>query len=241
MGNVVNLAKKAKVVLEKKEIFGEKAHVVLATDISVSMSHLYHNGVVQELVDRLLGIGINMDADRCIDVFAFGERDHEIGTATEKNHEGFVNNVMLKKVSLEYSTRYAGAMNRIVNKFGNPIKPAKQGFFAKFLGKKQPEKKTDIPTLVFFVTDGDNFDKAEAERIINESSNQAIFWQFVGIGRERFVFLQKLDDLQGRYLDNADFFSVNDLNRVSDDDLYNKLLNEFPEWIKEARAKGVLS
>lgn len=240
MTALIDLTKKAKVVLEKKQIFGEKAQVVLAIDISVSMNTLYRNGTVQELVDRLLGIGMNMDDNQSIDVFAFGSKDYEINVATTRNHQNFVNNVLLKRISLESSTNYAGVMKRIINKFGISAVEQKKGFFSKFTSKKQEFVKANIPTLVFFITDGDNFDKAMTERIIKEASNQAIFWQFVGIGKLNFNFLQKLDDMQGRFLDNVNFFSVNDLNKISDEDLYNKLLNEFPQWIKDARSKEVL-
>ncbi|KEK23902.1 VWA domain-containing protein [Bacillus gaemokensis] len=236
MSKLIDLTKKAKVVLEKKEIFGEKAQVVYITDISVSMSSLYSNGTVQELTDRLLGIGMNLDVDKSIDVFAFGRNAHEVGSVTEGNHQGFVNNVLLQKVSLEGSTNYAGVMDMVVNKYGQPVK---KGLLSRIMGSKHSEKPT-VPTLVFFITDGDNFDKREAEEIIRKSSNQAIFWQFVGIGRASFDFLQKLDDMSGRFLDNADFFNVNDLRRISDEEFMDRILNEFPEWINQVRNKGIL-
>ncbi|WP_458458321.1 VWA domain-containing protein [Pseudobutyrivibrio sp.] len=228
MTSLIDLSKKARIVLEKKNIFGEKAQVVVVLDISVSMSNLYDNGTVQELSDRLLGIGMNMDLDKSIDVYAFGEKDHEIGSATESNHQGFVSN-MMKKLRLEYATKYAGVMKRVINK--SSVK--KKGLFAK-------KEVAEVPTLVFFITDGDNSDKSEAEKLIKDSSNQAIFWQFVGVGRARFDFLKKLDDMGGRFLDNADFFQVDDLNKITDEELYEKLLNEFPSWITQARNKNIL-
>lgn len=230
MTALIDLTKKAKVVLEKKQIFGEKAQVVFALDISGSMSSLFNNGTVQELTDRLLGIGMNLDDNQSIDVFAFGMGNHEIGTATEKNYSNFVNGTILKKVNLEYDTKYAGVMDRIANKFSMP----KKGLF------KKTVQAAKTPTYVIFVTDGNNSDPAEAERIIRETSDQAIFWQFVGIGNASFSFLQKLDDMSGRFLDNADFFSVSNLRQVSDEELYEKLLNEFPTWLNQARAKGIL-
>ena len=40
------------------------------------------------------------------------------------------------------------------------------------------------------------------------STFEPIFWQFMGIGRlTSLPFLVKLDDMSGRYLDNADSFS----------------------------------
>ncbi|MFA2720587.1 VWA domain-containing protein [Bacillus paranthracis] len=240
MSKLINLTKTAKVVLEKKEIFGEKAQVIVADDISVSMDTLYYNGTMQELNDRLLSIGMNLDVDKSIDVFAFGRDSHEIGSVTEGNHQGFIDNVMLRKVSLEGSTYYAGVMDRIVKKYGQPP-VQKQGFLSRLMGSKSTVEKPTVPTLVFFITDGNNFDEDKAEAIIRQSSNQAIFWQFVGVGGAKFEFLDKLDKMSGRFIDNANFFQVDDLREISDEEFMNRILNEFPQWIKEARAKGVLA
>ena len=46
--------------------------------------------------------------------------------------------------------------------------------------------------------------------------------------------------MTGRYIDNANFFSVNDLESISDEELYNRLLAEYPVWIKEAKDKKIL-
>ena len=46
--------------------------------------------------------------------------------------------------------------------------------------------------------------------------------------------------MEGRFVDNANFFSVNDLNKMSDEKLYNKLLGEYPEWISKAKHLGIL-
>lgn len=231
MTSLIDLTKKAKVVLEKKQLFGEKAQVVYVIDISGSMSSLYSNGTVQELTDRLLGIGMNLDDNQSIDVFAFGSGNYEIGTATAGNHANFINDKLLKQVSLEGDTKYAGVMNQIVTKYS----AKKTGFFKKTM------EVAPLPTYVVFVTDGNNSDPVQAEKIIRESSEQAIFWQFVGIGSASFSFLQQLDDLQGRFLDNADFFSIPNLRKITDEEIYDKLLNEFPSWLNEARNKGILS
>ncbi|WP_324655161.1 VWA domain-containing protein [Bacillus paranthracis] len=240
MSKLIDLTKKAKTVMLEKNIFGEKAQVAVADDISISMDDLYYNGTMQELNDRLLSIGMNLDIDKSIDVFAFGRDSHEIGVVTEGNYQGFVDNVLLKKVSFEGSTNYAGVMDRIVKKYGQPP-VQKQGFLSRLMGSKPNVEKPTVPTLVFFITDGNNFDEDEAEAIIRQSSNQAIFWQFVGVGGAEFEFLDKLDKMSGRFIDNANFFQIDDLREISDEEFMNRILNEFPQWIKEARAKGVLA
>ena len=39
---------------------------------------------------------------------------------------------------------------------------------------------------------------------------------------------------------NANFFHVNDIASISDDELYNRLLDEFPSWLKEVRRNDIL-
>lgn len=52
--------------------------------------------------------------------------------------------------------------------------------------------------------------------------------------------MRELDDLQGRYLDNADFFALDDLDQFSDEDLYDRLFDEYPKWLREAKARGIV-
>ncbi|MCR5122952.1 MAG: VWA domain-containing protein, partial [Ruminococcus sp.] len=49
-----------------------------------------------------------------------------------------------------------------------------------------------------------------------------------------------LDDLPGRRVDNADFFALDDYKKVPDSELYERLLTEFPGWLKAAAAAGIL-
>mgnify|MGYP003443787170 FL=1 len=63
----------------------------------------------------------------------------------------------------------------------------------------------------------------------------------MGIGPTgAFEFLEKLDDLRGRYLDNADFFSVKSPQELSDEQLFARLMNEYPKWLAQAKQKQLL-
>ena len=55
-----------------------------------------------------------------------------------------------------------------------------------------------------------------------------------------FAFLEELDELPGRYVDNANFFSVEDPEHVPDDELYELLMAEYPTWLHEAARLGLL-
>lgn len=110
-----------------------------------------------------------------------------------------------------------------------------------------------------FVTDGATFDESETEQQMRWSSFEPIFWQFMAIGKSRkdvqgegffgwlaktfasdFTFLENLDDMSDRYLDNADFFSLEDPESVEDDRLYELLMNEYPGWVKLAKRQKLL-
>ncbi len=60
------------------------------------------------------------------------------------------------------------------------------------------------------------------------------------LNKAKFDVLRKLDTMEGRIVDNAKFFQLDDLKKVSDEVLYNQLLDEFPMWLKEAKEKGIL-
>jgi hypothetical protein len=53
-----------------------------------------------------------------------------------------------------------------------------------------------------------------------------------------FSFLEELDNVSGRLLDNASFFSVENPSSISDEKLYDLLMEEYPRWVKEACQKG---
>jgi hypothetical protein len=51
--------------------------------------------------------------------------------------------------------------------------------------------------------------------------------------------LEHLDDLTGRPVDNTGFIQVNDLDRVSDEDLFERLLEQYPDWLKAKKSIGL--
>lgn len=245
----------AKIVLEKKNLKGVVAEVVFVVDGSTSMERLYINHTVQDITESALAVGLNIDANNSIDIYGFGKSHKHIGAVSKENYKNFIQEVFLRKFSLEGATFYAGVMQEIVNKYGTkpvqkPVEP-KGGLLSKLFGGNAKVETVEKPipakhpTFVVFITDGDNFneDKAPTERIIREASDQPIFWQFVGIGdRGKFGFLEKLDNMGGRVIDNANFvrFTKEEINSMSQEKLYETLMNEFPLWIKEAKAHGFI-
>jgi len=97
-----------------------------------------------------------------------------------------------------------------------------------------------VPTLVIFVTDG-GIDKDRAiEKVLIDASRHNIFWQFVGLGGSSYGVLERFDELTGRHVDNAGFFAIDDYRDIKDEELYSRIIREFPKWVDTVRAKGML-
>ncbi|WCK57063.1 VWA domain-containing protein (plasmid) [Aneurinibacillus sp. Ricciae_BoGa-3] len=216
----LNLRKEAfSICLEKKSL-DLIARVGVAMDDSGSMEKLFKNGTVQTTVERFLPVALRLDDNRELDIWLFSEGYKRLPSITERDFYDYVNREVMSKASWG-GTNYAPIIRDIVKKYA-------------------VEEPSPVPTFIIFVTDGENWDKEEAKRAITEASKHNIFFQFVGIGRESFQFLQKLDDLEGRYIDNADFFKIEDINSLSDERLYDMLMTEYPSWEKEARRVGLV-
>lgn len=216
---IVDLSKKAAFAANKHGIEGQCAQVALVLDISASMNALYKSGVVQRVIERILGLAISFDDDGQIDLLLFGTNAYPLPPVTLAEIEGYVERVILAQYKIREATNYAPPLRLIRDQYRSP----------------QPD-----PVFVIFLTDGGNADRRESAEVIRELSSQPVFIQFVGIGKEDFPFLHKLDELPGRVIDNAGFMAVNDIDAIKDAELYDRLLNEFPQWLTKAQEKGIL-
>lgn len=223
------------VIKQNVGLDGQQAEVVVAMDYSGSMSTLYRNGTVQDTFERLLPIGMSFDSDKKIDVMLF---DTEVKPVKEvctiENIIGFVNRNARGDMG---GTNYAPTINYIVEKYAT--KPVKTGLLGGLFTKKSEIVKLKDPVYVIYITDGENDDKSDTIKALQNASQHGIFFKFIGIGNCSFNFLQKLDDLTGRVIDNADFVKLNDLS-LDDNELYNKLMTEFPSFINEAKRLNII-
>lgn len=223
-------------IVNDKNLGGQKAQVVLVLDYSGSMEGMYISGFVQRLIERLVPVAMKFDDNGEMELYIFqnGCVKHP-NNVNERNVDGIVNREIFGKYSFG-GTQYAPAIKSIIEDY-IPVTEQKNGFFGK---KTSVTGNVTDPVYVIFVTDGDNSDKASAEEAIKEASKHGVFFQFVGIGGASMSFLDKLDTMEGRFIDNANFFQVNDLDKVSDEVLYERLLNEFPGWVKLAKSKNII-
>jgi hypothetical protein len=192
-------------------------------DASRSMYALYTGGTVQRSFERALALAACFDDDGALDVWFFGNRPLRAPSVTESDLEGYVQRVYPKPSDrLGQRNNELAAMEDLVRKYAyeDPI--------------------AGLPVYVLFFSDGGVADGPKIAKLLREVSSLPIFWQFVGIGESEFGILRKLDTLTGRVVDNAGFFALDDLDTVSDEELYTRLLQEFPSWLAAARAAGVL-
>ena len=223
---------KVGIVLDKRNIRNIPCQVKLAIDFSGSMSRLYDNGTVQDVVERILAVGMNFDVDKSIDAWAFHNDSLPLAAATEKNIANYVNREIVKKYDMG-GTSYAPVMKDIVNSSVEVAATKKKGFFSSLFGKKTDEVAApadEYPTLGIFVTDGENDDARQAEAAIVASQDKNIYWVLIGIGNGNFSFINRIAD----DYPNAGYFPISDITAIDDDDLYEGILNiEFSQWIEK--------
>ena len=206
--------------VKKQNISAQAARVVFVLDHSGSMRTMYRNGTVQEVLERIFPIAMHFDDNAEMEFYWFDNKYKELDPVNYGNLDGYVQNVILSRDDHFGQTCYAPVMNEIIRRYA----------------KQQP---SGIPTFVIFITDGNNSDKADAKASLTEASRYNIFWKYVGIGREKFEFLAKLDDLQGRFIDNANFIKVDTLSSLTDEQLYSMLLTEYGDWQNLCRQNGI--
>ncbi|NEO85046.1 MAG: VWA domain-containing protein [Spirulina sp. SIO3F2] len=242
--SLINLAKTADKSISKVNLTKHRAKVALCLDISGSMYDLYESGKIQQFAERILALGCRFDDDGAIEIFLFGQKAHHAGEMTLENFGNCIGQLR-QRYRFEGATNYGEAIAAIQNFYFPRQQVPQPGFWQRLVGGQPnapaPEPIAgQEPVYVMFVTDGAATDAAKAQTDLTLASYAPIFWQFMAIGIGEFPFLQHLDDLAGRFIDNADFFSVGDPLETPDDQLYDLLMTEYPDWVKQAQAQGLL-
>ena len=216
---LVSLAKPIMHVIEKKSLSGITAKVALVVDISGSMEIRYGNGTVQEIVNKILPLAVQFDDDGELDFWYYGTKNERRENVTMRNYRQAVPD------NWEELMRKLGR--------GNNEPAVMDEVIAEYAG-------SDTPAYVIFITDGGVDKTNEIKNRMIRSSSMPIFWQFVGVGGWNYGILQDLDRMKGRVVDNANFFALDDFKSVRNDELYKRLLKEFPSWLKKAKKKHII-
>lgn len=221
--SIINLTKKSLVQLEKKNLLDVQARVALVLDASGSMNWQYKNGDVQKVVNRLMPLAISFDNDGSFECWAFAQYTTQLDDVTLTNVTDFIN-----------QTRH-GWKNWQVGARINEEIPAIEAVIRYY-----QQFNDSIPVYVLFISDGGVGSGRLMQKLLTEAAKLPIFWQFVGIGGRSYGVLEKLDDMTGRVVDNCNFFDLDSINSISDERLYELLLEEFPLWLTAAKAKQVI-
>lgn len=232
----INLLKtKVDIVLTKKGINNVLARVALILDISGSMLHQYTSGAVQAFLERIVPVASRLDDDQTLEVWFFGSTFKRTKSVTETNVDSYIQ-------------KECGGMKRTLLLLKTPSLMKELGFgnnetlvIQDVIKKYTQEKPSKLPTFIVFLSDGGVIDEQGIKKAVIDAAKYPIFWQFVGLAGSNYGILERLDTMGGRLIDNADFFHVDELSKITDEQLYEKLLNEFPSWIKQAKLKGILS
>nr|WP_276612357.1 VWA domain-containing protein [Kineococcus vitellinus] len=200
-------------VLTKHEVPRLRCRVVLVLDVSGSTIGLYRRGVFTRAVERVAPVAAQVDDGAEMQVWAMGSHaarleDLTIGTLPDWLQE-------------HTSKRFGGAG-------GSNNEKAVIADVAAYVEREPLE----IPTLVLFFHDGGVTDNRGTEKALRAVADAPVFWQFIGLGRANYGVLERLDTLAGRPHDNTGFFALDDLDAVGDEELYERILAEFPSWVR---------
>ena len=216
---LVSLAKPLQLELDKRGLQNCTARVALVLDISASMTDRYADGTVQEIVNKALPLAVQFDDDGELDFWIYAKKPRRMPPVNMQNYNYSVpQNWRDVMAELKYSNNEPAVMEEVINEY----------------------KRSDIPAYVLFITDGDIELEKPIRKLITKASKMPIFWQFVGVGGYKYGVLEHLDTMDGRFVDNANFFALDDFKSVSSSELYSRLLNEFPAWLTAIRGKGMI-
>lgn len=160
---LINMSKDNKIDMTK-----HVARVALAMDYSGSMSNLFRNGSVQETVSRLLPIALRFDDNGELESWLFSNGSERLAAVTKDNYSTYVRKVMNKANMSMGGTNYAPVLKEMVSYYKD-IEPS------------------EVPAFIIFITDGENWDTNETNKIVKELSNYNMFVQFIGIGDESLI------------------------------------------------------
>lgn len=213
----------AKVLIDKSA-FGARARVVLVIDKTGSMQKMYRGGTVHRVVERMIPVATQLDDDGTLEAYLYALTYAKLPDITVADGERWAQ-TYLHLTGTHEGIDYDAMGGR------NDELPIMRAII---------ETLTE-PTLVLFFTDGGFAKKREIAALMREAAHLPAFWQFIGLGKANFGVLRTLDELDGRVVDNAGFFALDDIDQVDDAELYRRLLGEFPDWLRAARTAGIIS
>jgi stress response protein SCP2 len=228
------------VVLTKKGLTGIQARVILVLDASGSMTGLYGDGTVARVVERIAAVGARLTPDGVLPAWIFASNTAQLPHLTIGELPRWIKkHVREGQMKLMPRSRPLYRSDGTVDMREIGIQNEEQKVMADII-RVVSGLPPGPPAFVLFFSDGGIYRDKEIEDILRDAAALPIFWQFIGLGNADYGVLETLDTLAGRVVDNAGFFAVDDIDRIGDEELYERLLTEFPLWLTAARTAGVL-
>lgn len=197
-----------------------RAKVACIMDKSGSLHNDYREGIIQEIILKIMPIALKFDDNGECDFWAFSDKTKRIEGLTLDNFENYIEDIV-DRVFPDY-----GGTN-----FAPPLVDAYKKYCI--------EEPSRLPVYIIFITDGDNYDKDETNRIIRELSKHNVFIKFIGTGdSSTFDYLDNMKNLSGKETNNTDFFSAKSIVSMNDETLYKNILRGYPEWLLERAARN---
>ncbi|MER5220276.1 VWA domain-containing protein [Streptomyces flaveus] len=228
--------------LRKHGAAGATARVILVLDASGSMSFLYSRGVVADVVERMAAVAAQLDDDGEMQAWTFASNAARLPDLRPGELPEWLRlHVRVGQASLFRRSKKPskGLESGQVDMRTVGIQNEEQKAIA-HVRTYVRENPAAAPTLVLFFSDGGIYRNAAIERELRDAVEEPIFWQFIGLGRSNYGVLERFDTLPGRRVDNVGFFAVDDISTVPDQELYDRLLSEFPTWMTAAGQAGIL-
>jgi stress response protein SCP2 len=204
-----------------------RARVVMVIDKTGSMRQQYSTRVVHRVVERMIPVAIQLDDDGSLEAYLYGSSFARLPDVTVEQADEW------SDTFLHLDGTHGGISYRRIGGYNDEIPIMSEVLST--LRQRDP-----MPTLVLFFTDGGFSQRGPITELVRQASGLPAFWQFVGIGRANYGLLTALDELEGRVVDNVGFFELDDIDAVADSELYARLLGEFPDWLRAARAAGIV-
>lgn len=223
--------------------------VGLVLDHSGSMGDEYRDGLVQSAADRGLAFGATVDDDGAVQVVFFDSRAHEPIELSLANYSGWVNTHRPGRMG---STNLADAIHMSMRVAADQLNApgildliGGSGKRHGLLGRNSSLKpvQAQMPAYMLVITDGVPDDPERAKAALIEASYAPIFYKFLFVSNDQSGkrFLQELDDMDGRLIDNADTVYFTDgMGHITDENFSEEVVRELASWLAEAKKVGLL-
>lgn len=229
------------VSLSKHGVPELRARVVLVLDASGSMGGLYRRGTVAGVTERMVAVAAQLDDDGEMQAWTFASNPARLPDLAVGDLPEWLRLHVRVGQTYGFGRRKPprGLVPGQIDMRAVGIQNEEQKVIAEVRAFVRAHPVPD-PTLVLFFSDGGVHRNQEIEQELRAAAEEPVFWQFVGLGSSQYGVLERFDTMPGRRVDNVGFFAVDDIERISDQELYDRVLSEFPSWLRAARQAGIL-